>query len=77
VRSINVLIAPRTKKEADPPPLKWSDLRYVFDIKVRGGGNKPVAGQFAVIQSVATSAGVDVSAINTSPGAGRCSVSVA
>ena len=24
---------PRTARAHDPPPLKWSDLRYVFDIK--------------------------------------------
>src|SRR5881396_1991218 len=28
--AVNVI---RPKKRIDPPPLKWSDLRYVFDIK--------------------------------------------
>jgi hypothetical protein len=25
--------ARKIKRALDPPPLKWSDLRYVFDIK--------------------------------------------
>jgi hypothetical protein len=28
--------------EADPPPLKWSDLRYVFDIKEDCNGKEAI-----------------------------------
>jgi hypothetical protein len=27
---------------ADPPPLKWSDLRYVFDIKENCNGKEAI-----------------------------------
>jgi hypothetical protein len=27
---------------ADPPPLKWSDLRYVFDIKEDCNGKEAI-----------------------------------
>ena len=29
-------------KEGDPPPLKWSDLRYVFDIKEDCNGKEAI-----------------------------------
>jgi len=29
-------------KRADPPPLKWSDLRYVFDIKEDCNGKEAI-----------------------------------
>jgi len=28
--------------EGDPPPLKWSDLRYVFDIKEDCNGKEAI-----------------------------------
>jgi hypothetical protein len=28
--------------EADPPPLKWSDLRYVYDIKEDRNGKEAI-----------------------------------
>jgi hypothetical protein len=28
--------------QADPPPLKWSDLRYVFDIKEDCNGKEAI-----------------------------------
>jgi hypothetical protein len=28
--------------EIDPPPLKWSDLRYVFDIKEDCNGKEAI-----------------------------------
>jgi hypothetical protein len=30
--------------EFDPPPLKWSDLRYVFDIKEDRDGKEAIQG---------------------------------
>jgi quinol monooxygenase YgiN len=30
------------KAKADPPPLKWSDLRYVFDIKEDCNGKEAI-----------------------------------
>jgi hypothetical protein len=32
----------RSQLEADPPPLKWSDLRYVFDIKEDCNGKEAI-----------------------------------
>jgi hypothetical protein len=29
-------------KERDPPPLKWSDLRYVFDIQEDCNGKEAI-----------------------------------
>ena len=29
-------------REGDPPPLKWSDLRYVFDIKEDCNGKEAI-----------------------------------
>ena len=35
---------PRTPRQAgdDPPPLKWSDLRYVFDIQEDCNGKEAI-----------------------------------
>src|SRR2546423_9061340 len=33
---------PRSRRPADPPPLKWSDLRYVFDIKEDCNGKEAI-----------------------------------
>jgi hypothetical protein len=30
------------QQPADPPPLKWSDLRYVFDIKEDCNGKEAI-----------------------------------
>jgi Asp-tRNA(Asn)/Glu-tRNA(Gln) amidotransferase A subunit family amidase len=32
----------RAAARADPPPLKWSDLRYVFDIKEDCNGKEAI-----------------------------------
>jgi hypothetical protein len=32
-RFVQELARGKSQTEYDPPPLKWSDLRYVFDIK--------------------------------------------
>jgi hypothetical protein len=29
-------------EQSDPPPLKWSDLRYVFDIKEDCNGKEAI-----------------------------------
>ena len=34
--------APVMWKPDDPPPLKWSDLRYVFDIKEDCNGKEAI-----------------------------------
>jgi hypothetical protein len=31
-----------TMRSSDPPPLKWSDLRYVFDIKEDCNGKEAI-----------------------------------
>jgi len=31
-----------THTRSDPPPLKWSDLRYVFDIKEDCNGKEAI-----------------------------------
>jgi hypothetical protein len=44
IKSVSNL-ADRLKKEAgtrDPPPLKWSDLRYVFDIQEDCNGKEAI-----------------------------------
>src|SRR2546423_1508602 len=33
---------PRSRRHRDPPPLKWSDLRYVFDIKEDCNGKEAI-----------------------------------
>ena len=33
---------PKSAGESDPPPLKWSDLRYVFDIKEDCNGKEAI-----------------------------------
>jgi hypothetical protein len=34
--------AKTTSTRSDPPPLKWSDLRYVFDIKEDCNGKEAI-----------------------------------
>jgi hypothetical protein len=34
--------SPELDSEFDPPPLKWSDLRYVFDIKEDCNGKEAI-----------------------------------
>jgi hypothetical protein len=36
------LVFTRTGAQCDPPPLKWSDLRYVFDIKEDCNGKEAI-----------------------------------
>src|SRR5262249_29502743 len=35
-------LEPRNSISADPPPLKWSDLRYVFDIQEDCNGKEAI-----------------------------------
>jgi len=40
-----MVLQPQSKERAvtaDPPPLKWSDLRYVFDIKEDSNGKEAI-----------------------------------
>jgi hypothetical protein len=36
------LLVKKLPAQADPPPLKWSDLRYVFDIKEDCNGKEAI-----------------------------------
>jgi hypothetical protein len=38
------IISPKQRGNFDPPPLKWSGLRYVFDIKEDCNGKEAFAG---------------------------------
>jgi hypothetical protein len=40
--SITKRLVTGVKVTADPPPLKWSDLRYVFDIKEDCNGKEAI-----------------------------------
>ena len=35
-------LAELERREVDPPPLKWSDLRYVFDIQEDCNGKEAI-----------------------------------
>ena len=39
---IVAVFAEHSNGTADPPPLKWSDLRYVFDIKEDCNGKEAI-----------------------------------